>query len=137
MTYAITADDIVPYAKMYATEGGQFGATSFPTKTQVEQFVTDVSALINVVLSQLNLSPVSDDDLEQALVAFIKDQVGELVKMVNGAGRFGPTGRQTENFVNMQSAYGLIINDAKKFLKDYADMTGVGPGMSVAKIIMF
>lgn len=131
-----TPNDIIPYARQYATDDGLFGADTNPTEGEVEQFIDDVSALVDVVLEQNNIVVSEGSTLHKALAAFVKDQVGELCKLSNGAGRFGPTGRTGEHYVNMKSAYTLITEDARKFMAEYAAQKGIGPGSRRAAVVM-
>lgn len=136
MAYA-TPEDISPYVKQHATQAGQFGDLTTPTRAHVTQFIEDVSALVNVVIRQNNLTVSEGSDLYKAVVAFVKGQVADLVLMVNNSGRFSPAGRVAGERPDMRSAYAIITSDAKKFLADYAAQTGVGPGEGVARVVMF
>ena len=134
MTYAVAAD-IAPYVRIY-TDFGDFTADTVPSEAQVTQFIADVSAIVDVLVTQNNLTVSEPSNLFSAVAAFVKGQVADLVLMINQAGRFGPTGLMAGERPDGRSAYAIITDDAAEFLAKYAETTGVGPGETVARIVM-
>ena len=101
----------------YATSSGVFDATTRPTLTQVESYIDQVSATINVMLARLGFSiPVSNAQGVLMLALFVNEEVAQIVEGINGSGRFGPGQKQIG-----RSRYQLITADVQEFIDTNAE----------------
>jgi len=117
---------------MYTTFD-RFTESTRPSLSQLEKFIEDVSAIVQVQLDTLSLVVPVGSTLEKAIRAFVSQQVADLVLMVNERGRFGPRGQGTGTSTSPGSAYGIIVKDVRAFLREYAIETGSPPTSIQAK----
>lgn len=85
-------DDIAALTPRWATSSAIFDSTTRPTLGQVQNWVNQVSAMVNAILSQYGFTiPVTQTDAVEMLNLFVNEEVAAMVEGVNGSGRFGPT----------------------------------------------
>lgn len=98
----------------YANGIGDFVSADRPTKTQVETFLTQVSNLLDAILSEAGFdTPVTNADVVSLLTLFVQDEVAAIVEGINGSGRFGPTAKGPS-----KSRYQMIFDDIQVFVYD-------------------
>jgi len=101
----------------YANGSGVYDATTRPTLTQVEGFIDQVSALINVMLAREGFDiPITNADALLMLAMFVNEEVAQICEGINGSGRFGPGQKQIG-----QSRYKLITADVQEFIDANAE----------------
>jgi hypothetical protein len=95
--------------------GDDFVSARQPTREQVEEFINEVSGVLNVQLAQAGFKiPITQPDAKAALDMFVNQEVAAICEGINGAGRFGPTRWQSG------SRYALVLKDVQAFIADYA-----------------
>ena len=115
-TTSANVGSIVP---RYATSSGDFDSTSTPTDTVVDRLITEVSAVVDMVLSQNGFAvPVTDTDALNMLQMFVTDEVAAIVEGINGSGRFGPTTKQPHR----QGRFRKVLSD----VQDFVDQNSIG-----------
>ena len=98
----------------WATPGGTFDGTTKPTATQVELFIDEVSALLNVALTEDGFTiPVTQADAKLLMNMFVSEEVASMVLGLHGSGRFADRGRKSDK----SSRFVMIQNDVERFLK--------------------
>ena len=101
----------------YANGTSDFATSDRPTKTQVETFLTQVSNLLDSILSEVGFTtPVTDTEVVSILTFFVQDEVAAIVEGINGSGRFGPTTKGPG-----KSRYQAIFEDIQVFVYDQAE----------------
>jgi len=100
------------------TDKGIFTGLTRPTLTQVETWVDQVSAVVNIMLADSGFSdvPVTQADVKLALDHFVNQEVAAIAEGVNGSGRFGPTGKRGGS----QGRWAVIVEDVQEFLATFA-----------------
>lgn len=72
-----------------AGSGEAFTSTTRPTLAQVETFIDEVSAMLNMKLAQEGFAiPLTQADAVLAMQRFVNEEVASLVERINGGGRF-------------------------------------------------
>ena len=105
MTYG-TAVGVAAFTPRYANAAGRFDATTTPRLAQVTEWLTQVSAMLNVALAGYNVTtPVTEADVTPMLDAFTNAQVAGMVRGVNGQGKFAEKPTTADEML-------LIIGDA-------------------------
>lgn len=100
----------------YANGSGDFAESDRPTKTQVETFLTQVSNLVDSIMSEVGFTtPVTDTEVVSILTFFVQDEVAAIVEGINGSGRFGPTTKGPG-----KSRYEIIMSDIQSFVYEQA-----------------
>jgi hypothetical protein len=80
--------DIEALTRVY-TNDGKFDASSNPARTQVESFVDQVSALVNVSLAAQGFAvPVTNATAKRAIDSIVNQLVSDLAHAANSSGRF-------------------------------------------------
>jgi hypothetical protein len=91
-----------------------FDTTTRPTLLQVESLIDQVSAIVNIILSQNNVTiPVTQTDVKLALDMFVNDEVAAIAEGINGSGRFGPTTKEPG-----RSRFVMITDDFRDFIEN-------------------
>lgn len=110
--------EIAALVPKFANTSGIFDTTTRPTLLQVESETDQVSAAVNMVLSEEGFSiPVTDTDAKLMLDGFVNKMVAEIVLGINGYGRFGPTGDKREG---SRGKYLMIMEDVEAFVGKHA-----------------
>lgn len=92
---------------------GDFADTTRPTATTVEGWIDEVSAILNSVLAQNGFTvPVTQSDALLMLGSFVNEEAAAIVEGINGAGRFGPTGKKP----GKQGRFALMLADVEGFI---------------------
>lgn len=98
--------------------GGTFDATTSPTLAQVEGFIDEVSALVNIHLQELNFDiPIDQADVVLLMNMFVNDEVASIVLGLHGSGRFAPKSGKSAG--KGESRFVRILNDLKEFLETH------------------
>lgn len=106
--------DLVP---RYATETGTFDTATRPTLSQVETYIDEVSAIVNVILAGEGFTtPVTESTVVMMLDLFVNQEVASIAEGVNGSGRFGPRDKTGTG----ANRFSLILKDFNTFIKDTA-----------------
>lgn len=83
-----TAAGVAAYVSRYASSG-TFNTTTRPTLTQVEGWIDQVSAILNVALAKEGFAiPVTNADAVSSLKSITEPAVADLCHYANSAGRF-------------------------------------------------
>src|SRR4051794_40932041 len=92
-----TADDVVAFAKRFADDStGVFTTTTRPTLGNVESWIDDVSATLNVLFAELDFTiPISQADCKLVVKHFVVTQVADLCNYANSTGRFFDNDKMT------------------------------------------
>jgi hypothetical protein len=109
------------------TKGGAFDASTRPTKTQVESWCDQVSAIVNNILSDNGFTiPITQTDCKLMLDFFINEEVASICEGVNGHGRFGPQPRRGSGG---SGRFSIILTDVEDFLnRNMAGFERLGAG---------
>lgn len=100
------ADSVVAFVPRYANKSGRFDNTTVPTLTQVEEWIAQVSAMLDVAMANAGLpSPATNEAVTGMLDAFVNANVSGLVRGVNGQGRFAEKPTSTDEML-------LAVSDA-------------------------
>ena len=120
-SYGSTAG-VAILAKQYTNGSNDFDSGTKPTITMVEGWIDEVSAIINVVMTNNGLSvPVTDANKALMLDFFVQSEVAALVYAHHGQGRFGPTAKNPSG-----TRYGLIHRDAVAFVDTMVTKNDLG-----------
>lgn len=93
-----------------------FDTSTNPTLSQVEAFIDEVSALMNVYLSELNVDiPITQADVKKVMNMFVNDEVASIVLGIHGSGRFAPKAGKSAG--TGQSRFVRILKDFQEFIK--------------------
>lgn len=110
--------DVAALTPRHADETATFSTATRPTLAQVETYINEVSAIINVLLSADGFAvPVTQADVKLVLDLFVNQEVASIVEGVNGAGRFGPSEKKAGT-----SRFTVTLKDVQDFIK------GAAPG---------
>ena len=115
MAYGTTAG-VAALTPRYANGSGDFDATTRPTAAQVTTFLSQVSNLLDSIMSEYGFDvPVTDAEVVEILTLFTQDEVAAIAEGINGSGRFGPTTKGPG-----QSRFQLITEDVQAFVESNA-----------------
>ncbi len=82
------ASDVAALTPRFAS-AGSYSASTRPTLAQVEAWIDQVSAVLNVLLAEQNFKiPATQADVVLLLKQFVVTQVADLANYANSAGRF-------------------------------------------------
>ena len=96
-------------------KAGTFDDTTAPTGTQVEGFIDEVSALVNIHLQELNFEiPITQADALLLMQMFVNDEVASIVLGLHGSGRFAPKSGKSAG--KGESRFVRILNDFREFI---------------------
>lgn len=112
-----TVLQVAALTPLYATVSNSFSTTTRPTLSQVETFIDQVSATINLLLAAQGFSiPVTQADAARALAGFVVLEVVSLVEYANGAGPFIVEASQ----LRAATPSRIILKDAEAFIASHA-----------------
>ena len=95
--------------------GGTFDATTNPTATVAESWIDEVSAMLNVALSENGFTiPIVQADALSMMNMFVSEEVASMVLGVHGSGRFADRGNKNRA---APARFNMMQNDIEKFLK--------------------
>jgi hypothetical protein len=84
-----TAADVAAMTARYTSSGAFVDGTTRPTLTQVETWIDNASATLNVMLAKAGFSiPIIQTSAKAACAQIVVETVAELVHYANSAGRF-------------------------------------------------
>jgi hypothetical protein len=84
--------EIAAQVPKHAGTAGTFSTTTRPTLLGLESIVDQLSAIINAMLADAGFQiPISQADAKLMLDMFVNQEAAEIVRGINGYGRFGPT----------------------------------------------
>jgi hypothetical protein len=105
-------------APRWAGTDNDFANTTRPTPENVEEWLAQVSSILDIALNQAGFdTPIEDNSVTPALDAFINAEVAAMVEGVNGSGRFGPTAKKG---AKARSRFDIITDDAADFVMKFA-----------------
>lgn len=97
----------------YTSPAGHFDSSTRPVLTQVEQWLDQISAILNGYLAQYGFTiPVTNTDAVNLLAMFVNQEVAAMVEGVNGSGRFGPTTKAP----GKRGRFAVITEDAEAYI---------------------
>lgn len=112
-----SASDVAAQVGRY-TDSGRFTVDTRPALSQVERDIDRVSAILNTLLAGAGFdTPLTATTPKLVMDAFVISQVVQLAHGANGAGPFAPG---SEELRDGKTPWGIILNDAAKFIKEYA-----------------
>jgi hypothetical protein len=108
------ATDVAALTKRF-TSAGAYSTTTTPSLAQVEAWIDQISAILNVLLAEQRFSiPITDADIVLMLKNFVAMQVADLCNYANSAGRFfSEKGLKT-------GPWAAIQKDAAEFIEQHA-----------------
>lgn len=110
-------DEIAALVPRY-TNSGAFDESTSPTLAQVESETDQVSAAVNMVLSEVGFAvPVTQADAKLMLDGFVNKMVAEIIHGIRGAGRFGPTSQSKSS---QKGKWYMIMEDVRAFIEQGA-----------------
>jgi len=84
-----TAADVAALADLYASETGEFSVTTIPTLAQVENWIDQISGIMNTALAGQGFDvPVTQSDAVLAIESFVIEAVVDLTHAANSSGRY-------------------------------------------------
>jgi hypothetical protein len=106
--------DVAALTKRF-TNAGSYDTTTTPTLAQVEGWIDQISAILNVLLAEQGFAiPATDADVVLMLKGFVVSQVADLCNYANSAGRFfSERGLKT-------GPWAAIQKDAADFIEQHA-----------------
>lgn len=98
------------------TNSGVYGLTTIPTLAQVEGWIDQVSATLNILLAEQGFAiPASQSTVVLMLKGFVVSQVADLCNYANSAGRFfSEKGLKT-------GPWAAIQKEAADFIAEHAE----------------
>ena len=114
------------------TNNGSFDTSTVPTLAQVEKFLDNISATMNLALKGAGFSiPVSEATAKDAIDAFVIEVAADLVHAANSSGRFF-TEKALENGVSpLRAVRKEIVDWVEGQIAAFAAL-GMSRGASVA-----
>jgi hypothetical protein len=108
------AADVAALTRRF-TNAGSYDTTTTPTLTQVEGWIDQISAILNVLLAEQGFAiPITDADIVLMLKNFVTTQVADLCNYANSAGRFfSEKGLKT-------GPWSAIQKEAAEFIEQHA-----------------
>lgn len=95
-----------------------FAATTRPSATQVEVWIDEVSAMLNIVLAAEGFTtPVVQADVVLMLDNFVAQEVAAFCEGANGYGKFGPSNNK---YANQGNRYSVLNDDVVAFVEAFA-----------------
>lgn len=121
------ASDVAALTPRFTTNGS-YDSSSRPTLSQVDAWIDQVSAILNVLLAEANFTiPVTQKDVALLLKHFVATEVADLANYANSAGRFFSDKNMTTG------PWQAIQSEAAKFISEHAEgLQNLGAGRSVA-----
>lgn len=107
----------------YVNVNGTFDESTRPTLTAVEEWINQVSAMLNAQLATRGLVvPIKAQQVRRMLDAFVNEEVAALSEGVNGSGRFGPTNSRSSPFAHNRGTRWVMVlgKDVQDFIDTYA-----------------
>jgi len=99
------------------TSSGEFTSSTRPSKADVQLFINQTSALLNVLLAEQGFSiPVTQADAKLALDSFVVNQVVQLCHAANGAGPYAPGSESLRGSSPMK----VMLREAEAFITVHA-----------------
>jgi len=84
-----TAADVAALADLYTNDLGAFGVTTIPTLAHVENWIDQISGIMNTALAGQGFDvPVTQSDAVLAIESFIVEAVVDLTHAANSSGRY-------------------------------------------------
>jgi hypothetical protein len=108
------ATDVAALTKRF-TDAGSYTTSTTPTLAQVENWIDQISAILNVLLAEQGFSiPITNPTTVLMLKSFVTTQVADLCNYANSAGRFfSEKGLKT-------GPWAAIQKDAAEFIAEHA-----------------
>jgi hypothetical protein len=109
-----TANDVAALTSRF-TSDGSYTITTVPTLPQVEAWIDQISATLNVLLAEQGFAiPITQADCVMMLKNFVATQAADLCNYANSAGRyFSEKGVKT-------GPWAAIQKDAAEFIEQHA-----------------
>lgn len=114
MSYG-TSSGVAALVPRYVNGAGAFDASTRPTLNQVNEWLEQVSAVLDAAMTAEHMTTPVTGDLSTALEFFVNQEVAAIAEGVNGSGRFGPS--QSEPGA---TRFQLILTDVRQFVSTYA-----------------
>lgn len=133
-SYGSTAG-VAALVPRYQDETGDFSTETRPTLAQVETFIDQVSAILNMILASEGFAiPVTETTTKDALDLFVNEETAAICEGVNGSGRFGPR----EKTGTPPSRFSIILKDVKQFIESVSagmERLGASRTYSITSVI--
>ena len=115
MAYGTIAG-VAAYCGMY-TLNGQFTNATIPTLTSVENWLTQVSAMLNTALAKQGfVTPLTETNAVNAATAIVEQLVSDIAKGANNTGRFF----SEKSLKSGVSFWRVITSDLNNWVEEYA-----------------
>lgn len=114
-------EDVAALVPRLAGASGLFTTSTRPTEYQVNVWLEQVSAQVDVVLAASGFStPIEVLSIVAAIDGFVNQEVAAICEGVNGSGRFGPTAKAPHNKGRL-SFWAVVNDDIQMFVSSSAD----------------
>jgi len=135
MAYCTSAD-ITALTPRYANNANEFDAATNPTKTRVDGYIDNVSAIADGCLASLGFDiPVTAVTVLPILEQLVSETVAVIVEGIRGTGRYAPNSKAIQarglNNLIYQDVCGLLTDmafglEAMGATKDSDEAEGIG-----------
>ena len=106
------------------SDDGAFANSTRPVFGTVENWINQISGLVNSMLAQAGFTvPITDTDVKDQMIFFVEQEVAAVVEGINGFGRFGPTSKTG----GRKGRFALLVEDVQTFIEAHkAGMESLG-----------
>ena len=114
---------VAALAYRWTNEQETFDTTTEPTLAQIEAWINQVSAMLNVALAQCRYStlPITIDTITDMMDGYVNQTVSTIVEGRHDIGRLGPTALTNNVTGSVRSMWQVVGGEAATFIKDNCD----------------
>jgi hypothetical protein len=105
------------------TNAGAFDGTTKPTLTQVESWIDQISAAINLTMAECRYTtlPITIDTITDSFDMFVNQMVADIVEGSHDIGRLGPSALTNPNTGSVRSMWKLVFGEVATYIKDHCN----------------
>jgi hypothetical protein len=110
-------------AYRWTDDSGDFTALTEPTLAQVESWINQVSAMLNVAMAQCRYTtfPITIEIITEMLDGYVNQTVSTICEGRHDIGRLGPTALTNNVTGSVRSMWQVVGGEAATFIKDNCD----------------
>lgn len=102
---------------LFSDPNGTFTSSTTPREATVENWINEVSAMLNMMLRQAGFSvPINQADVLLVVQMFVEQEVADLVKEINSTGRLAIEDKEKPT----PNLYKILLTDVRNFVSDLA-----------------
>lgn len=118
-----STDGVAALAYRWTNASGVFDATTEPTIAQVESWIDQVSAMMNVALANCRYTtfPITIDTITEMMDGYVNQTVATVCEGRHDIGRLGPTALTNSVTGSVRSMWAVVGGEAATFIKDNCD----------------